>query len=232
MDLGGQRRGGLPVAGDLGHRRPLGHHRQLRRAELVELGGGVDHLAVDHGEHRLDPLDRLRLDVEEVRRQRRQVGQLAHLDLALLALFAGEPGAAVGEQFQCSFPGQPLRVDLHPTDGLATGQPVQRGPGVVAGHPGGIGSGAHWHALRKHALDRRGVFGGLLAVAVDEVFPLESHAVLDGDATAEGLDPLDVARSDGFGVIEQPGKTVEGDVAVDLLEHVEHPRDGLIVGGV
>ncbi|MCY1524107.1 hypothetical protein D9M68_590270 [compost metagenome] len=33
-------------------------------------------------------------------------------------------------------------------------------------------------------------------------------------------------------MVEEPGQAVEGDVAVDLLEHVEHARDGFVVGGV
>ncbi|MNZ64061.1 hypothetical protein D3C78_822230 [compost metagenome] len=33
-------------------------------------------------------------------------------------------------------------------------------------------------------------------------------------------------------MVEEPRQTVEGNIAVDLLEHVEHARDGLVVGGV
>jgi hypothetical protein len=37
----------------------------------------------------------------------------------------------------------------------------------------------------QHALDRRRLLGGLGAVALDEIFALEGHAVLDGDAAAQ-----------------------------------------------
>ncbi|VFT16376.1 Uncharacterised protein [Pseudomonas aeruginosa] len=104
--------------------------------------------------------------------------------------------------------------------------------GVVAGDPGGVGAGTHRHALGEHALDRRRGLGGLGTVAVDEVLALEGHAVLDRDAAAECPYPLDVARGDGLGVVEEPGQAVERNVAVDLLEHVEHPRDRFVVGGV
>ena len=76
------------------------------------------------------------------------------------------------------------------------------------------------------------MFGSLLAVAVHEVFSLEGHPVLDGDAAAEGLDPLQVSRGDGLGVVEKPAQLLEGDVAVDLLEDVEEAGDRLVVGGV
>ena len=43
-----------------------------------------------------------------------------------------------------------------------------------------------------------------MTVALDEVFALVGHAMLDGDAAAEPGDTLDIAIVDGLGVIEQP----------------------------
>ena len=64
------------------------------------------------------------------------------------------------------------------------------------------------------------MFRRLLAVAVDEVLALEGHAVLDGDAAAQRLDPLQVPLGDRLGVVEEPAQAVERHLAVDRLEHV------------
>ena len=61
---------------------------------------------------------------------------------------------------------------------------------------------------------------------------MEGHAVLDGDAAAQRTHALDVLRGDGFGVVEEPRQAIERDIAVDLLEHVEHARDRFVVGGM
>ena len=59
------------------------------------------------------------------------------------------------------------------------------------------------------------------AVAIDEVFALKRHAMLHGDAAAEGLDPLDVAVRDRFAVVEEPMQAVERDLAIDFFEDVQ-----------
>ena len=85
---------------------------------------------------------------------------------------------------------------------------------------------------RQHAGDRRGPLGRRGAVAVDEILPLVGHPVLDGDAAAEGLDPLEVPVGHRLGVVEEPVQAVERHVAVDRLEDVEEPADRLVIGGV
>ena len=37
---------------------------------------------------------------------------------------------------------------------------------------------------------------------------------------------------DGFGMVEKPRQAIERDIAIDLLKHVEHATDGLVVRGV
>ncbi len=216
----------------LDHWRPVRQHRNRARAEVFEVAGGVDDLAADHGHHRLDPLDRFFFNAEEVRAQCRQVCQLADADLALLALLRREPGAAVGEQLQRGATWQTFFVQRQTANGAAADHPVQRGPRVVAGHAGGVGAGANRHAFGEHALDRWRGFGSLFAVAIDEVFTLERHAILNRDTAAQRFHTLDVLRGDGFGVVEEPRQTVERNVAVDLLEHVEHAADRFVVRGV
>ena len=83
-------------------------------------------------------------------------------------------------------------VHLHPADGAAGDQPVERGPRVVACHAGGVRSQAHRHAGLEHFRHRRRVAGGFDAVALGEVFALEGHAVLHGNAAAERFDAVDV----------------------------------------
>ena len=39
-------------------------------------------------------------------------------------------------------------------------------------------------------------------------------------------------RGDGFGMVEKPRQAIERDIAIDLLEHVEHATDGFVIGGV
>ncbi|MNE41681.1 hypothetical protein D3C80_1357630 [compost metagenome] len=76
------------------------------------------------------------------------------------------------------------------------------------------------------------MLGGLGAVALDKVLTLKRHAVLNGNTAAQRPYPFDVLRADGLGVIKEPGQSVERNVTVDLLEHIEHPRNRLIVGGM
>ncbi|MCY1361287.1 hypothetical protein D9M69_479480 [compost metagenome] len=123
-------------------------------------------------------------------------------------------------------------MQFHTSDGATADHPVQRGPRVVARHPRGVGTGTHRYAFGQHAFDRWRGFGRFRAVTLDEIFTLERHAILNRDAAAQRPDPLDVLRGDGFGVVEKPRQAVERNVAINLLEHIEHAADGFVVGGV
>ena len=50
-----------------------------------------------------------------------------------------------------------------------------------------------------------------------------------GDAAAQRADALDIARRDGFGVVDEPVQPGERHLAVDRLEHVQRARDSLVV---
>ena len=76
------------------------------------------------------------------------------------------------------------------------------------------------------------MFRRLLAVAVDEVFALVGHAVLDRDAATQRLDPLQVSLGDGLGVVEEPAQAVERHLPVHRLEDVQEASDRLVVGRV
>ncbi|CAK6470813.1 hypothetical protein PSEG_05547 [Pseudomonas sp. Nvir] len=74
--------------------------------------------------------------------------------------------------------------------------------------------------------------GGFDAVTFGKVFTLEGHTVLDGNAAAQGFDAVDVGLGDSFRMVEEPVQSVERDIAVHLLEHVQHAADGFVISGV
>ena len=74
--------------------------------------------------------------------------------------------------------------------------------------------------------------GGFEAVALGKVLALEGHAVLHGNAAAERFDAVDVGLGNGFRMVEEPVQAVERNVAVHLLENVQHAADGFVIGGV
>ena len=87
---------------------------------------------------------------------------------------------------------------------------------------------AHFH----HAPNGWRAFRCAVAVAFDEILALISHSVLDRDATAELCDPVDITIIDRLRMIDDPVQAVERYVAVHFLEHVERPRDRLVVCSV
>ena len=74
--------------------------------------------------------------------------------------------------------------------------------------------------------------GGFDAVTFGKVLALEGHTVLDGNAAPERFDAVDVGLGDGFRVVKEPVQAVERNVAVHLLEDVQHAADGFVIGGV
>jgi hypothetical protein len=153
-----------------------------------------------------------------LRRRRRnpcpapQVGELALLDAALLAFFIGEPRDLFRPHAQRRLAVEAVgaRIELHATDSLAGDHPGKRNPWIVGGNAGRIGTCGDVDALFEHALDRRRGFGHTMTVTLDKVLALIGHAVLGGDAAAEGRDPVDRAIRDGFGMVEEPVQPSSG----------------------
>ena len=222
------------MARDLHHRRPLRQHRDRRRRQRREVTGGVHHFAINHRQHRLNAFDLLFRDAEVVFRQHHQIGKLTGGQTAFLALLAGEPGAARRPQLQRDIARQAVGVVIHrhPANGAPGDQPVQRGPRVIAGDAGRIGAQPHRHVQRQHLCYRRGMFHRLFAVAIDKIFALEGHPMLHRNTAPQRLHPLNVTLGNGLGMIEEPVQAIKRDIAVHLLKHVQHPADGLIVGGM
>src|SRR6202040_4040603 len=114
--------------------------------------------------------------------------------------------------------------------GLPGNEPGECDPGVIRGDTRCICPGAHRKAASQHSLNGRRALRGGAAVALDEVFPLERHAMLNGDAAAEFGYAVDIAIRDRFAVIEEPMQSVEGSVAVDPLIDIKRAGDRLVVG--
>ncbi len=86
------------------------------------------------------------------------------------------------------------------------------------------------HAAIEHLGNRRRCFGGTMAVSLDEILALIGHAVLNRDATAESRHAVDRTIGNCFRMVEEPVDAIQRRIAVDLFEHVEGPRDGLVIG--
>ncbi len=74
--------------------------------------------------------------------------------------------------------------------------------------------------------------GGCGAITVDKILPLERHPVLDGDTPAKCAHPFDIARRDGFRMIEYPVQAIERNLAIHFFKHVQHAADRLVIGGM
>ena len=95
--LGPSRR---PSRRGLRSRRPRRAGGNGRRCHRSEVPGRMDHVAAEHREHGLEPLDLTLGDGEVVRREHGQVRELAGRERALPGLLAREPGAADGPKPQ------------------------------------------------------------------------------------------------------------------------------------
>src|SRR5579863_700115 len=84
----------------------------------------------------------------------------------------------------------------------------------------------------QHASDRRRPLRCFSAVAFDEVFPLEGHAMLDRNAASECDGSINVSVRNRLRMIEAPVQPTEGDVAVNLLKDIQESLDRFVVGGV
>ncbi len=121
-------------------------------------------------------------------------------------------------------------IHLHAAHGATGNQPVECGPGVVAGDAGRIGAESDRNAGLQHFLHRRRVAGGFDAVALSKVFPLKRHAVLHRNATAQLFNTIDIALSNRFRMVKEPVQAIKRNIAVDLLEDIQHPADRLVIG--
>src|SRR5439155_1561771 len=89
------------------------------------------------------------------------------------------------------FDRRPFRIHRDAADCFSGDQPIEGNPGVVAGDTGGVCTCTDGDAQFEHFANWRGSFSGLFAITVDEVFTLISHAMLNGDSTAQCSDAFE-----------------------------------------
>src|SRR5260370_27969459 len=143
--------------------------------------------STNNGEHGLDALDLLFGDGEVIVRESDKVGQLTGSKRAFLAALAGKPTAALGVESQRLLAAETILAGIQgdSADCLASHQPVKGDPWVVAGHTRGVGASAYRDTKLQHSSNGRGSFDSSLTIALNEVFTLVGHAMLDRDAAAE-----------------------------------------------
>src|SRR5688572_17808706 len=117
----------------------------------------VNDLPADHGDHRLQVLDRVLRHSQVVAVEHQQVGVLALLDRAQVAFLEEKERVRARVRDQCLFPRDGLPVHLVPTHHLARDCQAQRVERVGGRHRGGVGAQAPVDAAVLDAAERRHV---------------------------------------------------------------------------
>src|SRR6266540_4249845 len=223
-----------PVAAEHLDGRPFRQHRERRRRVRAEFLGCMDDLSAYDSEYGFDAFDVLVRNGEVVIRKDGKVSELAWGKGALFAGLTREPTAALRVKPQGLFATEAIPVGIHrdAADCLSGDQPIQGNPGVIAGDSSGVCSGSNGDSKFEHFANWWCSLSGLFTIAVDEVFTLVSHAVLDRDASTECLYPFEVSVGDGFAMIEKPVQPFERHVAVYFLIYIEKAVDAFVISGV
>src|SRR5262249_51410105 len=105
------------------------------------------------------------------------------------------PTAALRVKPKRFFTTEAISVGIHrdAADGLASLQPVQRNPRVVARYSRGIRARANRDAKLQHFPHGRCALGGFPPITRNEIFTLIGHAMLNRDAAAQGLHAFEIA---------------------------------------
>src|SRR5882672_8677709 len=214
--------------------RPFRKHRERRRRVRAEFLGCVDDFSVYDSEDRFDTFDVLVRNGEIVICEHGEVSELARGKGAFFARLTREPTAALRVKPQGFFATEaiPVGIQRDATDCLSGNQPIEGNPRVIAGDTCRVCSCANGDSKFEHFANWRRSLSGLFAIAVDEVFTLVSHAVLDRDASTECLYSFKVSVGDGFAMIEKPVQSFERHVAVYFLVYIEKAVDAFVVSGV
>src|SRR5579859_2080715 len=196
--------------------RPFRQHRERRRRVRAKFLYCVDNLSAYDREYGFDAFDVLVRNSEVIIRKDGEVSELARGKGTFFARLTREPTAALRVKPQGLFATEAIPLGIHrdAADSLSGDQPVQGNPRIVAGDSSGVCSGSDGDPKFEHFANWRCLLSGLFTIAVDEVFALVSHAVLDRDASTECLYPFEVPVGDGFAMIEEPVQPFEWQVAV------------------
>src|SRR6266436_1783486 len=214
--------------------RPFRKHRERRRRVRAEFLCRVDNLSAYDREYGFDAFDVLFGDGKVIIGKHSEVSELAWGKGAFLAGLTREPTAALRVKPQGLFATEAIPLGIHrgAADCLSGDQPIQGNPGIIAGDSSGVCSGSDGDSKFEHFANWRRSLSGLFAIAVDEVFTLVSHAVLDRDASTECLYPLEVSVGDSFAMIEKPVQPFERHVTVYFLIYIEKAVDAFVISGV
>lgn len=220
------------IAAVVGNRRPVRHGGRQRRSQRREAAGAVDHIAADDGQNALQIGDALVGHREVIGGKHREIRVMPRRDAALPPNVTGKPCTALGPEAKGFFSVEQVVVAIQgeAAHGSTRRQPAQGHPRVVACHPGRIGSCADGHSGVQHPADRGGLASRVGTIPSHEVLALVRHPVLDGDASTQGLDPINVAWGDRLRMVDEPGKPREGRIPVHGLVDIENPADALVVG--
>src|SRR6202040_3906646 len=161
-----------------------------------------------------------------------QIGELPWGNCATFPFLPRHPCAALGIQPKGFLPREQCIFWIKPkaTDCLSGRHPVEGNERVIAGDARRIRARSDRHAHFKHAPKRWRTLGGFRAIAIDEVFTLEGHAMLNCDPASERLDALDIPIRNRFAMIEEPVQPIERSIAVDLLENAKESVVRFFVG--
>src|SRR5438477_11146062 len=109
-------------------------------------------------------------------------------------------------------------MECSAADCLAGDHPIERNEWVVACDASSVGACSYWNAEFQHPPNRRRPLRRLLAIAVQKILALKSHAVLDGNAAAQCFDAFKAAVEDGFAMIEEPVCSLERNFTIDRFK--------------
>src|SRR6266478_1585139 len=126
----------------------------------------------------------------------------------------------------------PCGIQRGAADCLSGDQPIQGNPGVIAGDSSRICSGSDGYSKFKHFANWRCSLSGLFTIALDEVFALVSHPMLNGNSAAQCSNAFEVPVRNGFAMIEKPVQSFERYVAVYFLIYIEKAVDAFVISGV
>src|SRR6266404_4441213 len=223
-----------PVAAEHFDGRPFRKHRERRRRVRAEFLRRVDNLSAYDREYGFDALDVLFGDGKVIIGKHSEVSELSWGKGAFFAGLTRKPTAALRVKPQGFFATEaiPVGIQRDAADCLSSDQPIQGNPGVIAGDSSGVCTGADGDSKFEHFANWRCSLSGLFTIAVDEVFTLVSHAVLDRDASTECLYPFKVSVGNRFAMIEKPVQPFERHVAVYFLIDIEKAADAFVISGV
>src|SRR5882724_10934562 len=174
--------------------RPFRKHRERRGRVRAEFLGCVDDLSAYDSEYGFDAFDVLVRNGEVVIRKDGKVGELAWGKGAFFARLTREPTAALRVKPQGLFATEAIPVGIQgdAADCLSSDQPIQGNPGVIAGDSSGVCSGSDGNSKFEHFANWRCSLSGLFTIAVDEVFALVSHPMLNGNSAAQCSNAFEV----------------------------------------